>query len=97
MPVCETCGSPAKKDELELDTAYDRTVCPRCTKTGPVRDEKYSVAVVITDQGIAVTGRAPGLKLSYADSWVDVGARVMKMREQRQATGKLKLVDGTNP
>lgn len=80
MPVCETCGSIVRKKDVAFNEAYDRTECPRCQKTGPVRDEKYVFSALVTEQGLAITGRAPGLQLEYADTWEEMGRRIAERK-----------------
>jgi hypothetical protein len=82
MPVCETCGSVVKKKDVGFNEAYDRTDCPRCRAVGPVRDEKYVFSLLVTEQGVAATGRAPGLELTYADTWEEMGRRLAERREE---------------
>lgn len=82
MPVCETCNSVVKKDDVKYDEAHDRTTCPRCQSVGPVRNEDYALSLTLTNQGVAVAGRAPGLELTYADTWPDIKQRLAAMRRE---------------
>jgi len=93
MPVCQTCNSVDKKNDVSFDESYDRTTCPKCQKVGPVRDENYALSLVITEQGVAVTGRAPGLELTYADTWAELASRLGEYRQRRiDEKPSLKLV-----
>jgi hypothetical protein len=91
MPICETCGSAVKKDDVMLDPSMDRTTCPCCRRTGPVRDEAFVFSLLVTENGVSVAGRAPGLELSFADTWKSIEARLADRRATRQEA-KLRLV-----
>jgi RNase P subunit RPR2 len=72
MPVCETCGHVATREELTLDSAVDRTTCSRCRVVGPVAKERYRVASVFTEDGLELSVKAPNTEFSFRSSWADI-------------------------
>jgi hypothetical protein len=83
MPMCETCGSVATRDEIKLDTEMDRTTCGSCRQRGPVQSTRFRVGTVFTEDGIEVTAITPNAELTYKDRWSDIVARIATWRTRR--------------
>jgi len=84
MPMCETCGSVALRDELDIDEEMDRTTCPRCREAGPSHgDTRFRLSTVFTEEGVEIVARSPVMELTVKDRWVDIAAKLSSWRQER--------------